>query len=257
MSNSRGASGSRDRNQRAPTTFVHGVGDVPSGPRGWMSSASPQSQVSYETIMPDTSQSSVTIKQEEEGVAEPEDGEVVNNVKIEDTEEAQPAELDQDYQNLFSSLLAFNARSTRSDTSGSSRQDTSDGRLSRSEASVNSRSRDRSRSPRGSRSSRGSSHRNRTSSPLFLPDTNSRNSHSPFDDEDEIDRRCRCPIGYPCIPRPSDHIDCRPLVREYRSWTQSRDEETFEWYSSPKSLSYKSLILTAAIDKSLRLVRGL
>lgn len=263
----------RDVTNERPTTFVPGVGEVPSGPRSWLADLLPES------VQPGASTSSsnpIRIKQEDEeqdssmfvaAAAEAQDGTNSSRIKHENSEErARPAELDRDYQNIFSSLLASQARSTRSDTSGSRRQDTREGRISRSEATADSSERDRSRGLQRSDSSRHILFRDRSGSSTFDPNSGRgpqdprsgsgasgerRRSRSPFseqppssrrsssrssppsqDTEEQQDTRCRCPIGYYCTIRSANCLDCRPLVREYGSWAARRDQEAFERYDS-------------------------
>lgn len=208
-----------------------------------------------------------------------EDGEMLGTIKSEDTAATEePLGLNSDFRYMFSSMIARYGRSTRSDTTGSRRQDTSEGRLSRSEASMSLSDRDRSRSPRGSASSGRTLYRDRSDNSMFYSDSrggsegsqstatslnpsahrqsesapsegsrsSARSSRSqsvavstksqlspPPDGTQEVeDNRCRCPIGYPCAVRTNDCMDCRPLVREYKSWPQRRDEEAFTKYDT-------------------------
>lgn len=268
------------------TTFVSGVGEVPSGPRSWLAYFGPRQ--GQDRLSSPVSKS-ITIKQEDiqedSSMFAPaatdehlEHGEVADHVKTEETDaRTEPAERGRDYQNIFSELLARQARSTRTDTSGSIRQNTTEGRLSRSDTSVYSTSRDRSRSPDYSPSSRHTLYRSRSDDSMFFFSSSraSRSSRSgngqgqsideegqsrssgpeaiseqgtpsdqgtpsqcestvpqeepPRNDAEEMqDNRCQCPIGHFCAVRTTDCLDCRPLVREYASWTRRCDEEAFE-----------------------------
>lgn len=288
------------------TTFVPGIGEVPSGPR---TSFSPFRVPARRAGTANTSSNTlVHIKREEternwssDSAFEEAEAPRETDIKREESPEPSgPSEFDIGYQNMFSRLLASSDRSSRSDTTGSRRQDTSEGRWSRSDrltTSSRGSNTNRSRSPpqhsgssgytssrggsmfypdsrvsrspypdtfiphysrlRGARRDSGAQHSQRPSlSQQSLPSEDSTSSPSlttsispsrslsvvsqpqltssstePSPPPEEIegeDTRCRCPIGVICPVRHTDNLDCRPLVREYKSWGERRDQEAWE-----------------------------
>lgn len=161
------------------TTFLPGVGEVPSGPR---TSFEPFRLGRARTTVETFRNTSVQIKEEDTGPnrsSDPaaEEGEVIQNGDIKQeapSESMRPSDLDLGYQTMFLRLLAESERNSRSDTTGSRRQDTNEGRRSRSERLASSRASNRSRSPQRSGSSNYTSSRGSRDSPMFYPGSQAR-----------------------------------------------------------------------------------
>lgn len=236
-----------------PTTHVPGVGRVPSGPRSSFQYSNQSRDPGVDEMFPP--------RQSELGAAEaaryqtlPKEEEVDRDLSLipaaslkeepdsTDIQGSRESEVlgwddtDGAYRNWqvnFQRQFMRHARSTRSDPYGSHRQNTSDGYTRSSQRSASSRDRHRSRSPR--RSNISTSYRNRPSSPISFSEQRTRvrpgpdHSRSPTpSDIRERDPRCRCPIGYQCPVRSVNHLDCRPLVIEYRTLRERQDQEAFD-----------------------------
>lgn len=287
------------------TTFVPGVGEVPSGPR--RTSFSPFRITPRRIKAAYTSSNTlVRIKQEDTERDWSSDSAVGDSETLQGAEVkrevshgvAESLNFDSDYQTVFANLLATSDRHSRSDTAGSRRQDASEGRSSRSNIPTGPRAQNRSRSPRRPGSSRYTPSYGGRGSSMFYPDSRERMSlypdtHIPYysilrrrasDSATEDPGRtpapqtapvssepsqppsltasvsppstsssasarlmsssteppvpsevaeeelpgCQCPIGPLCTVRSGNHLDCRPLVREYTALKERRDQDAFE-----------------------------